>query len=64
MFRPEPWAEAFYNTAGSVAAAEEALEYLHIFCHSALALPGNISGRTNADKLGKILRTALSRHYK
>ena len=62
MFKPEPWAEAFYNTAGSAAFAEEALEYLVIFCHAALALPGNISGRTNADRLGKMLRTALSRN--
>ena len=64
MFKPEPWAEAFYNIAGSALAAEEALDYLVIFCHAALALPGNISGRTNADRLGKILRTALSRSTK
>ena len=61
MFRPENWAEAFINIAGSVPIAEEALEYLKIFCNAALSLRGNLSGRNEADRLGRSIRISLTK---
>jgi F-type H+-transporting ATPase subunit delta len=59
-FRPEPWAEAFVNAAGSAFAAEEALENLRVFCRAALMLPGDLSGRNDADRLGRCITAALA----
>ena len=59
MFKPEPWAKAFVNA--SETAAEESLEYLRIFCRAALTLPGYLSGRNDADRLGKAIKAALVR---
>jgi len=58
-FRPEPWAEAFMSAAGSASVAEEALEDLRVFCHAALMLPGDLSGRNDADRLGRCITAAL-----
>jgi hypothetical protein len=58
-FRPEPWAEAFINAAGSAAVAEEAMEHLRAYCCAALRLPGDISGRNDADRLGRRITAAL-----
>lgn len=59
-FKPEPWAHAFVTISGSVSVAEEALEYLRVFCHAALTLPGDLSGRNDADRLGRSIETALA----
>ncbi|MCL1928979.1 MAG: F0F1 ATP synthase subunit delta [Treponema sp.] len=61
MFRPEPWAEAFVKAAGTPLGAKDALEYLKVFCRAALALPGDLSGKNDADRLGKIIKAALAR---
>jgi hypothetical protein len=58
-FRPEPWAEAFISAAGSVSAAEEALGNLRVFCRAALTVPGDLSGRSDADRLGRCITAAL-----
>jgi len=58
-FRPEPWAEAFVSAAGNALAAEEALEYLRVYCRAALTLPGELSGRNDADRLGRYIAAAL-----
>jgi len=59
-FRPEPWAEAFINAAGSVSAAEEALGYLRVYCRTTLMLPGVLSGRNDAARLGQCIKSALA----
>ena len=59
-FKPEPWAHAFVTISGSVSVAEEALEYLRVFCHAALTLPGDLSGRNDADRLGRSIEAALA----
>jgi hypothetical protein len=59
-FRPEPWAEAFVNAAGSASAAEEALGNLRVFCRAALMLPGDLSGRNDANRLGRCITAALA----
>jgi len=61
VFRPEPWAEAFIKAAGSSSAAEESLEYLRVFCRAALALPGDLSGKNDADRLGRYIKAALTK---
>ena len=61
MFRPENWATAFVHAAKTPLAAEEALEYLKIFCFAALSLPGDLSGRNDADRLGRSIRAAGQR---
>ena len=61
MFRTEPWAEAFVNAAGTSSKAENALEYLKVFCRAALSLPGDLSGRNDADRLGRSIGSALAR---
>ena len=61
MFRPEPWAEAFVKTAGTPLSAKDALDYLKVFCRAALALPGDLSGKNDADRLGRSIRAALAR---
>jgi len=61
VFRPEPWAEAFVKTAGTSSAAETALDYLKVFCRAALVLPGDLSGRNDADRLEKSISAALAR---
>lgn len=61
MFRTDPWAEAFINAAENPAAAENALEYLKVFCRAALNLPGDLSGKNDADRLGRSIKTALAR---
>jgi hypothetical protein len=60
-FRPEPWANAFVIVSGTTAAAEESLEYLRVFCRAALSLPGDLSGRNDADRLGRSIEAALAR---
>jgi len=47
------------SAAGSVSVAEEALEHLRVFCHAALMLPGDLSGRNDADRLGRYITAAL-----
>ena len=61
MFRPENWATAFVNAAGNPDAAEEALQYLKVFCNAALSLPGDLSGTNDADRLGKAIHAARGR---
>jgi len=60
-FRPEPWAETFIKAAGTPSVAEEALEELKVFCRAALALPGDLSGKNDADRLGRSITAALAR---
>ena len=60
MFKPEPWAAAFVNSAGTPYAAEQALEYVKIFCSAALSLPGYFSGKNDADRLGRAINRALA----
>ena len=59
MFRAETWSAAFVNSAGTPLAAEEALQYLKVFCYAALMLPGDLSGRNDADRLGRSISTAV-----
>ncbi|MDR2702444.1 MAG: F0F1 ATP synthase subunit delta [Spirochaetaceae bacterium] len=59
-FRPEPWAEAFVNAAGNATAAEEALQYLRVFCRATLMLQSDLSGRSDADRLGRCITAALA----
>ncbi|MDR1306251.1 MAG: F0F1 ATP synthase subunit delta [Treponema sp.] len=69
MFRADPWAEAFTGTAAlspenpeeGLSLAEEALEYLRIFCRSALLLPGDIAGRGDADRMDASIQRALEK---
>ncbi|MDR2471909.1 MAG: F0F1 ATP synthase subunit delta [Treponema sp.] len=73
MFRAESWAEAFTASAAALGAerglspadvsalAETSLEYLRVFCRAALALPGDLSGRNDADRLGAAISAALER---
>jgi len=72
MFRSQPWAEAFIRAAGfagngggangeAVAVAEDALEYLRVFCRAALLLPGDLSGRNDAYRIDRSIQAALAR---
>jgi F0F1-type ATP synthase delta subunit len=62
MFRAENWADAFMESAAASAVnAEEALEYLKLFCRSALFLPGDLSGRNDADRFGSSINAALKK---
>jgi len=60
-FRPDPWAETFVKEAGTPSVAEEALEQLKVFCRAALTLPGDLSGKNDADRLGRAITAALER---
>ena len=55
MFRAENWAAAFVNSAKTTLAAEEALQYLKIFCIAALSIPGELSGRNDAKRFGLLI---------
>ena len=59
MYKPESWAEAFVNTAGTAGMAEEALEILKVFCRAALRAPGYLSGTNDANRFGKTIQNAL-----
>ncbi|MDR2663364.1 MAG: F0F1 ATP synthase subunit delta [Treponema sp.] len=69
MFRVEPWAEAFAGTAAlspedpgeGLSRTEEALEYLRLFCRSALLLPGDLSGRGDAERMDGAIQRALEK---
>jgi F-type H+-transporting ATPase subunit delta len=69
MFRVEPWAKAFTETADArpedpeqrLSFTEEAFEYLRLFCRSALLLPGDLSGRSDADRMDRSIQRALER---
>ena len=63
MFKPENWAIAFVNAAKNTEAAEEALQYLKVFCSAALALPGDLSGRNDADRLGQSIDAAGGKFF-
>jgi F-type H+-transporting ATPase subunit delta len=69
MFRVEPWAEAFTGTAvlapedqeEELSLTAEALEYLRLFCRSALLLSGDLSGRGDADRIDGSIQRALEK---
>jgi len=71
MFRSKPWAEAFIRvandsnavngTGADCAVAENALEYLRVFCHAVLLLPGDLSGRNDAYRIDRSIQAALAR---
>ncbi|MDR2552175.1 MAG: F0F1 ATP synthase subunit delta [Treponema sp.] len=77
MFRGEPWADAFVKSAlrwgpswgdGTESRREElfraadlALEYLRIFCRSALSLPEDLAGRSDAERFGAVIAASLKR---
>ena len=61
MFRPENWAYAFVNAAKTPVRAEEGLHCLKSFCHAALSLPGDLSGRNDADRLGRSIQAVKKR---
>ena len=63
MFRAENWARAFVNAAKNPLAAEEALQYLKVFCNGALSLPGDLSGTNDSDRLGKLIAAAKNRFF-
>ena len=63
MFRAENWALAFTNAAKTSLAAEEALQYLKVFCSIALSLPGDLSGKNDADRFGKCIHTAGIKYF-
>jgi len=71
MFRSKPWAEAFVRAAGfagnsaadnsAVVVAENALEYVRVFCRAALLLPGDLSGRNDARRIDRSIQAAFAR---
>ncbi|MDR1099826.1 MAG: F0F1 ATP synthase subunit delta [Treponema sp.] len=67
MFIPERWAEAFINTAGSFSgaaaaaeSAEEGLAVLRAVLPLVRGIPGEVSGRTAALRLERMLRAAAA----
>ena len=61
MFKADNWAKAFVNTTKTPLDAEEALNFLKTFCYAALSLPGDLSGKNDADRLGRSIEAAWLR---
>jgi ATP synthase F1 delta subunit len=63
MFRSENWAIAFVHASKTTLNAEEALQYLKLFCNTALALPGDLFGKNDSDRLEKIIISAKKKYF-